>query len=340
MKIKKLIAEEVKLILLENNILKAMEGVPPEELEAAIVELTPIVQAELPKYAEENAQEGAVAEGVGESLQQGMAKLLTVIPGGRDLGAMYLAAIDKATDPKIRTLFLVALVNLISPIDLGTILSGGLIEFLGPLTALDDVLLVRKVLGMMKEQGLPSEKHHTQLAQLAGEESEEDVIDVEATEIEEQRMISVSRINRIIKEELEVVLTNEEAQEIFELDATALIDELMDEGAYVPAQTIRRKDDPLQQMTSPGYSLRGDETGEERKGKEKRQEKPLQKWKKTQGLEEEKDDWMDNIKSTGECTPSTKPGCKGRAKAFAKRAQHGDVRDDNLKKGKNPHGPG
>ena len=55
---------------------------------------------------------------------------------------------------------------------------------------------------------------------------------------------------------------------------------------------------------------------------------------------EEKKKWMQDIKSTGECTPYTKPGCKGRAKAFAKRAQKGDVRQDNLKKGKNPHGPG
>ena len=250
MKIKKLIAEEVKLILLENNILKAMEAVPPEEIEAAIAELTPIVQAELPKYAEENAQEGAVAEGAGESLQQGMAKLLTIVPGGRDLGAMYLAAIDKSTDPKIRTLFLVALVNLIAPVDLGTILSGGLIEFLGPLTALDDYLLVRKVLKLMKKQGLPSEKHHDQLSQLAGEEEGEirdpgsgttippgftrvwgpDANEDDPEGLKERRMISVSRINRIIKEELEVVLTNEEVEEMFDLDMSALLDEMMEEG--------------------------------------------------------------------------------------------------------------
>jgi len=55
---------------------------------------------------------------------------------------------------------------------------------------------------------------------------------------------------------------------------------------------------------------------------------------------DEKKEWMQDIKSTGECTPSTKPGCKGRAKAFAQRAQKGDVHKDNLKKGKNPHGPG
>tara|TARA_R110000824_G_scaffold105824_2_gene250335 strand:- start:1394 stop:1783 length:390 start_codon:yes stop_codon:yes gene_type:complete len=57
-------------------------------------------------------------------------------------------------------------------------------------------------------------------------------------------------------------------------------------------------------------------------------------------LEEDEKNWMKGIKSTGECSPSTKPGCKGRAKAFAQRAQKGDIRAGNLKKGKNPHGPG
>ena len=93
-----------------------------------------------------------------------------------------------------------------------------------------------------------------------------------------------SEIMQIIREEVQVILTNEEATEMFDLDPASLIDEMMNE--------------------------------------------------------EEKDNWMGDIKSTGECTPYTKPGCKGRAKAFAKRAQHGDVKDDNLKKGKNPDGPG
>lgn len=96
-----------------------------------------------------------------------------------------------------------------------------------------------------------------------------------------------SELLQIIREEVEVVLTNEEAIEMFDLDPASLLDEMMNE-----------------------------------------EEK------------EEKDNWMKDIKSTGECTPSTKPGCKGRAKAFAQRAQGGDVRDDNLKKGKNPEGPG
>ena len=110
-----------------------------------------------------------------------------------------------------------------------------------------------------------------------------------------------SEIMQIIREEVEVVLTNEEAIEMFDLDPAALLDEMINE----------------EEEDEEGY------------------ERPLES-----GLEEEKDNWMKDIKSTGECTPSTKPGCKGRAKAFAQRAQGGDVRDDNLKKGKNPEGPG
>jgi len=41
--------------------------------------------------------------------------------------------------------------------------------------------------------------------------------------------IKTSDIYKIIKEELEVVLTNEEAIEMFDLDAIALLDEMMNE---------------------------------------------------------------------------------------------------------------
>ncbi len=109
-----------------------------------------------------------------------------------------------------------------------------------------------------------------------------------------------SEILKIIKEEVEVVLTNAEMIEFFDLDAAKLLDEMMSETENEEEPTHAQDVSKL----------------------------------------DEKDNWMKDIKSTGECTPYTKPGCKGRAKAFAKRAQHGDVRDDNLKKGKNPHGPG
>ena len=41
--------------------------------------------------------------------------------------------------------------------------------------------------------------------------------------------IKTSDIYKMIKEELEVVLTNEEAAEIFDQDAAALLDEMMNE---------------------------------------------------------------------------------------------------------------
>jgi hypothetical protein len=42
--------------------------------------------------------------------------------------------------------------------------------------------------------------------------------------------IKTSQLYKIIQEELEVVLTNEEAKEIFDLDMSALLDEMMEEG--------------------------------------------------------------------------------------------------------------
>jgi uncharacterized membrane protein YkvA (DUF1232 family) len=137
---------------------------------------------------------------------------------------MYLAAIDRQTPAAIRIAFVVALANLVSPVDLGTILSGGLLDVMGPLTALDDLVLVRSVMKKMKKAGLPSERHHDQLDQLAGVESTE-----EPTDEMNERKISKSTLYKIIKEELEVVLTNEEAEEIFNLDPSALLDEMLSE---------------------------------------------------------------------------------------------------------------
>jgi hypothetical protein len=58
-------------------------------------------------------------------------------------------------------------------------------------------------------------------------------------------------------------------------------------------------------------------------------------------LEEKKKLWLQDVKSTGECTPMTKKTCTGRKLAFAKRVHgKGDIRKANLKKGKNPKGKG
>ena len=157
--------------------------------------LIPLVASGLPKYI---AQEAPVAEGIKGAL----AKTLINLPGGRDLGAMYLAAIDRATPAAIRVAFLVALANLVSPVDLGTILSGGLLDMLGPLTALDDILLIRKVLQMMKREGLPSERHHDKLDQLAGAAAPRQLeepanIDDQPEETLNERKISKSTIYKI-----------------------------------------------------------------------------------------------------------------------------------------------
>jgi hypothetical protein len=51
-------------------------------------------------------------------------------------------------------------------------------------------------------------------------------------------------------------------------------------------------------------------------------------------LEEEKKDWLGDIEGTGECTPPSKPGCKGKAKAFALRMQPGGDLHSDINKGK------
>jgi uncharacterized membrane protein YkvA (DUF1232 family) len=214
MNIRKLIAEE-------GDLLGGLEAVPEDEVEAALAQLLPLVQKGFPQYV---ASQAGVSEGVGDSLKGGLAKTLVSLPGGRDLGAMYLAAIDRQTPAAIRIAFVVALANLVSPVDLGTILSGGLLDVMGPLAALDDLVLVRSVLKKMKKAGLPSERHHDQLDQLAGVESTE-----EPTDEMNERKISKSTLYKIIKEELEVVLTNEEAEEIFNLDPSTLLDEMLSE---------------------------------------------------------------------------------------------------------------
>ena len=143
-----------------------------------------------------------------------------------------------------------------------------------------------------------------------------------------------SEILKIIKEEVEVVLTNAEMIEFFDLDPSKLLDEMMPPGLG--------KGDAYGD-TKEGCAAKGLSWDEEAQ-KCGPHEPGLEEAERTHAQDvsklDEKDNWMKDIKSTGECTPYTKPGCKGRAKAFAKRAQHGDVRDDNLKKGKNPHGPG
>ena len=94
-------------------------------------------------------------------------KALLNLPGGRDLAAMFMASVDRDTPTKLRLLAAFAVLNFISPVDAGTFMG---LEFLGPLTALDDLVLLRRMLKKFEKAGLPSEKHHDKLQLAAGEE--------------------------------------------------------------------------------------------------------------------------------------------------------------------------
>ena len=94
-------------------------------------------------------------------------KVLLNLPGGRDLAAMYMATVDRDTPKGLRLLAAFAILNLISPVDVGTFVG---LDFLGPLGAIDDVLLLRRMFKKFKKAGLPTEKHHDQLQLAAGEE--------------------------------------------------------------------------------------------------------------------------------------------------------------------------
>ena len=94
-------------------------------------------------------------------------KVLLNLPGGRDLAAMYMATVDRDTPKGLRLLAAFAILNLISPVDVGTFVG---LDFLGPLGAIDDVLLLRRMFKKFKKAGMPTEKHHDQLHLAAGEE--------------------------------------------------------------------------------------------------------------------------------------------------------------------------
>tara|TARA_R110002074_G_scaffold290816_2_gene462674 strand:- start:131 stop:757 length:627 start_codon:yes stop_codon:yes gene_type:complete len=113
-------------------------------------------------------------------------KALTKLPGGRDMAAMYFAATDRTTPATLRLLALYAVLNLVSPYDMSTLLTVGLDTFLGPLAAIDDIYLLKRMIKKYREAGLPSEKHQDKVAELAGEEmSDERTADMEIEKAEE-----------------------------------------------------------------------------------------------------------------------------------------------------------
>ena len=94
-------------------------------------------------------------------------KALLNLPGGRDLAAIFMASVDRDTPTKLRLLAAFAILNFISPVDAGTFMG---LDFLGPLGALDDLVLLRRMFKKFEKAGLPSEKHHDKLQLAAGED--------------------------------------------------------------------------------------------------------------------------------------------------------------------------
>jgi|2_EtaG_2_1085320.scaffolds.fasta_scaffold22435_1 SMC interacting uncharacterized protein involved in chromosome segregation len=159
--------------------------------------------------------------------------------------------------------------------------------------------------------------------------------------------IKKSELYKIIQEELEVVLTNEEAEEMFDLDMTALLDEMMEEGLpfMKDVERARRGEIPPKQAAkikaaSDAMKTRaGDPSRMSQGGDEEVEEMNEEE----EELDEKEDKWIQGADlKKGRCTPMGTPECPEGSPQYnlAKRFKSGDIHKANLKKGKNPHGPG
>lgn len=253
MNIRKIIAEEVRQVLAENKeaaleSLKNLEALGEEELQAILNKALPLLKKEFPKWL---AQQGGISEeieGDDPAWKKVGASAAVHTPLARDALALVMTATDRATPIALRVGTVLAVLNLASPTDLGTIMSLGIVDWMGPLAALDDIAWLQLMKWRLEKAGLPSKRIYDRISQLAGEK-EAPGGDVPENpeppktpswwkrmmgknkpdqEINEMR-INKPTLYKIIQEELEVVLTNEEVEEIFELDPSALLDEMMKE---------------------------------------------------------------------------------------------------------------
>lgn len=140
------------------------EGDDP--VEAADAALSALDDAEQDKVL--SALLGKIgADDLQEAKGNPVLKALLNLPGGRDLAAMYMAIIDRDTPKKLRILAAFAILNFISPVDAGTFMG---LDLFGPMGAVDDIILLRRMFKKFEKAGLPSEKHHDKLQLAAGEE--------------------------------------------------------------------------------------------------------------------------------------------------------------------------
>ena len=294
-----------------------------------------------------------VGKGVGKAAGIPAAKLVghigSYLPFGEKLGILIAASQDKSVDTGVRNAIYFALGNLLAGSmgldlpDLGHLLqqipeiAWEQLPFTdddqnwdwGIVNSVDDMALLAWAYRKMKESGVDPRDQLKRFAEFIGRtelipkepagapvggapEARKDMsLDAKIARANaaaaqsaqyrekgrrEGMRLKKSEIYNIIREEVEVMLTNEEAEEIFDLDMSALLDEMMGEA-----------------------------------------ESDIEE------LEEKEDKWIQGADlKKGRCTPMGTPECPEGSPQYnlAKRFKSGDIHKANLKKGKNPHGPG
>ena len=96
-----------------------------------------------------------------------------------------------------------------------------------------------------------------------------------------------SEILKIIREEVEVVLTNEEAEEMFDLDMSALLDEMMSEAESDAGSDFLKSKGHDPETAAP---FKGTKTKRGAAKHQRRKEKSV--GKEIEELEEDDDKWM------------------------------------------------
>ena len=206
--------------------LKDLEAMPEEELQAILAKALPLLKKEFPKWAEQQGGISEELEGEPGTLKKTGAKAAVHAPLGRDALALYMTAIDRSTPIALRVGTVLAVLNLASPVDLGSAFG---FDWFGPFAAMDDIAFLQLMKWRLEKAGLPAKRIYDRISQLAGEKEAPggDVPENPGPpkkpswlsrmrgkgnkdeEISEMK-INKSQLYKIIKEEFEAVLANEE----------------------------------------------------------------------------------------------------------------------------------
>jgi len=253
-----LIAEETRIFLRESNntkvlaaldkLIQAAPGPIPELEKVVVSNLLPYIASTLPESLEEVEGddsppiEKAAAAAKGAAGTAGY--VLSHLPMGKRLGVMIATALDATTADHVRNAVFFALGNLIAgqlgldlP-DLGDFIQEipeelwSMLPFTddeqewdwGAINAMDDIALLTWAWLKVKNAVDVEEKLH-EFGKFIGRSN----LGKQPDRGIEEMKIKKSEIYKIIQEELEVVLTNEEVEEVFNLDLSALLDEMMNE---------------------------------------------------------------------------------------------------------------